>query len=51
MAEDMFSQGESEEDTASVEHVKVLLEDCKKLLLADTSMVLGAWGLIDNDPV
>ncbi|XP_046667709.1 phosphatidylinositide phosphatase SAC2 isoform X2 [Homalodisca vitripennis] len=52
LPEDVFMQGEVEEDnSASVEHVKSLIEDCKKLLLSDSSLVLGAWGLIDADPV
>lgn len=52
MPEELFTQGETEEDnTATVEHVKNLIEDCKKLLLTDTALVLGSWGLIDADPV
>ena len=40
------------EDSGEVaEHVKQLIEDCKKLLIPDLDKVVGAWGLIDNDPV
>ena len=39
----------NDEDTA--EHVKVLIEDCKKLLVPELDNVVGAWGLVDNDPV
>ncbi len=38
-------------DEASAEHVRMLINDCKKLLMEDPDAVLGAWGLIDNDPV
>lgn len=27
------------------------IEDCKKLLIPDLDSVIGAWGLIDSDPV
>ncbi|CAG5014048.1 unnamed protein product [Parnassius apollo] len=41
---------QSEPDTAAMaEHVKSLIDDCKKLLV-DTEPVLGSWGLIDADP-
>ncbi|XP_034837444.1 phosphatidylinositide phosphatase SAC2 isoform X2 [Maniola hyperantus] len=37
-------------DTAAMaQHVKSLIDDCKKLLV-DTEPVLGSWGLIDADP-
>ncbi|XP_063369181.1 phosphatidylinositide phosphatase SAC2 [Cydia amplana] len=37
-------------DTAAMaQHVKSLIDDCKKLIV-DTEPVLGAWGLIDADP-
>ncbi|XP_041985567.1 phosphatidylinositide phosphatase SAC2 [Aricia agestis] len=37
-------------DTAAMaQHVKQLIDDCKKLLV-DTEPVLGSWGLIDADP-
>ena len=42
---------EEEDNAATAEHVKVLIEDCKKLLLPDVDIAVGAWGLIDNDPV
>lgn len=43
--------GEEEESANTAEHVKLLIEDCKKMLISDSSMILGAWGLIDADPV
>ncbi|XP_026729189.1 phosphatidylinositide phosphatase SAC2-like isoform X2 [Trichoplusia ni] len=40
----------AEPDTAAMaQHVKSLIDDCKKLLV-DTEPVLGSWGLIDADP-
>ena len=39
------------DDNDTAEHVRVLLEDCKKLLVPDVDNVVGSWGLIDNDPV
>ncbi|XP_050554100.1 phosphatidylinositide phosphatase SAC2 isoform X4 [Spodoptera frugiperda] len=40
----------TEPDTAAMaQHVKSLIDDCKKLLV-DTEPVLGSWGLIDADP-
>ncbi|KPI93717.1 Phosphatidylinositide phosphatase SAC2 [Papilio xuthus] len=41
---------QTEPDTAAMaQHVKSLIDDCKKLLV-DTEPVLGSWGLIDADP-
>jgi len=40
-----------EDGTATAERVKGLIEDCKKLLIPDLDSVVGAWGLIDSDPV
>ncbi|XP_047539879.1 phosphatidylinositide phosphatase SAC2 isoform X3 [Vanessa atalanta] len=41
---------QSAPDTAAMaQHVKSLIDDCKKLLV-DTEPVLGSWGLIDADP-
>ena len=36
---------------ASTDQIKAVIEDCQKLLMHDTSIALGAWGLIDADPV
>jgi hypothetical protein len=36
---------------ATAEHVRNLIEDTKKLLIPDVRAIVGAWGLIDNDPV
>ncbi|PNF21521.1 hypothetical protein B7P43_G13512, partial [Cryptotermes secundus] len=54
VSEDVFSQEKTDDevDSASTaEHVKLLIEDCKKMLINDTDIILGAWGLIDADPV
>lgn len=43
--------GESEDEKqATADHVKQLIEDCKKLLISEPCNVVGAWGLIDADP-
>lgn len=39
------------DNSATAEHVRILIEDCKKLLIPDLETVVGAWGLICNDPV
>lgn len=39
-----------EDLNATAERVKNVIEDCKKLLIPDMTAILGAWGLIDNDP-
>jgi len=54
VSEDVFSQEKTDDevDSASTaEHVKLLIEDCKKMLISDTDIILGAWGLINADPV
>jgi hypothetical protein len=55
VAEEVFcpekSETDSEDMNATAEHVKILIEDCKKLLVSESEVVLGAWGLIDADPV
>ncbi|XP_049808352.1 phosphatidylinositide phosphatase SAC2 [Schistocerca nitens] len=54
VSDDVFSQEKAvdEEDVAlTAEHVKLLIEDCKKMLISDSEIILGAWGLIDADPV
>ncbi|KAL5284388.1 INPP5F family protein [Megaselia abdita] len=33
------------------EHAKLLVEDCRRLLLGTAQFPIGAWGLIDADPV
>lgn len=50
--EDIFSDKHHyEEDTvATAEHVKLLIEDCKKMLINNPEVVLGAWGVINADP-
>ena len=37
--------------SVSTDQIKAVIEDCKKLLMHDISLALGAWGLIDADPV
>ncbi|CAG9858735.1 unnamed protein product [Phyllotreta striolata] len=52
--EDMFNESKAaqfEEDTVTAEHVKLLIEDCKKMLINQPELVVGAWGLINADPV
>lgn len=39
------------EDQEHQEHVKQLIEDCKKMLIPESEVVLGGWALIDADPV
>jgi len=54
VSEDVFADGKGADDedvAATAEHVKMLLDDCKKLLINDPSEVLGTWGLIDADIV
>lgn len=38
------------EGVESAEHAKLLIEDCRKILLGSTQCPLGAWGLIDGNP-
>ena len=40
-----------EDSTGTAERVRVLIEDCQKLLISDLDSVVGSWGLIDNDPL
>ncbi|XP_043248016.1 phosphatidylinositide phosphatase SAC2 [Colletes gigas] len=50
--EEVFQERTEEEDNAATAiHVKLLIEDCKKLLIPDPEAILGSWGLIDADPV
>jgi hypothetical protein len=54
VSEDAFSQEKTDDEVdgaATVEHVRLLIDDCKKMLISDTDIILGAWGLIDADPV
>ncbi|XP_012287768.1 phosphatidylinositide phosphatase SAC2 isoform X2 [Orussus abietinus] len=52
VSEEEFQERTEEEDNASTAvHVKLLIEDCKKLLIPDPEGILGSWGLIDADPV
>lgn len=50
--EEIFHEKNEEEDNAATAfHVKLLIEDCKKLLIPDPEVILGSWGLIDADPI
>ncbi|XP_057317982.1 phosphatidylinositide phosphatase SAC2 isoform X2 [Microplitis mediator] len=52
VSEEIFQERTEEEDNvATALHVKLLIEDCKKLLISNPEAVLGSWGLIDADPV
>ncbi|EEB13673.1 suppressor of actin, putative [Pediculus humanus corporis] len=54
ISEEIFNteqKGDEEDSVATAEHVKLLIEDSKKLLINDLDMILGSWGLIDADPV
>lgn len=50
MSEDLGGEDDAD-SAATAEHVKLLIEDCKKLLISDSSLILGAWGLINADPL
>ncbi|CAM1296239.1 INPP5F (predicted) [Pycnogonum litorale] len=41
----------SEEEQLHQEHVKQIIDDCKKMLVPELDVVLGGWALIDADPV
>lgn len=32
------------------EHVKQLIEECKKMLVPNSDVIMGGWALIDADP-
>lgn len=52
VSEEVFLERTEEEDNAATAiHVKLLIEDCKKLLIPDPEIILGSWGVIDADPV
>ncbi|XP_015185134.1 PREDICTED: phosphatidylinositide phosphatase SAC2 isoform X2 [Polistes dominula] len=52
VSEEVFQERTEEEDNAATAvHVKLLIEDCKKLLIPDPEVILGSWGLIDADPL
>lgn len=54
VSEDLFTESKAaqfeEDNVATAEHVKLLIEDCKKLLINQPELVVGAWGLINADP-
>ncbi|XP_065155717.1 phosphatidylinositide phosphatase SAC2 isoform X2 [Atheta coriaria] len=52
VGEDMFdSRTNFEEDSlATAEHVKLVIEDSKKMLINNPELVVGSWGLINADP-
>lgn len=44
-------QGQDEHDAMeSAEHARLLVEDCRRMLLGSSMLPIGAWGLIDADP-
>lgn len=45
-------QAAPDENDASenAEHAKMLVEDCRRLLLGSAQYPVGTWGLIDADP-
>ncbi|CAG9818977.1 unnamed protein product [Phaedon cochleariae] len=55
VSEDIFSESKvsqfEEDNIATAEHVKLLIEDCKKMLINEPELVVGSWGLINADPV
>ncbi|XP_008198080.1 phosphatidylinositide phosphatase SAC2 isoform X1 [Tribolium castaneum] len=54
VSEDNFTESKTqqfeEDSAATAEHVKLLIEDCKKMLINQPELVLGSWGLINADP-
>ncbi|XP_049823594.1 phosphatidylinositide phosphatase SAC2 isoform X2 [Aethina tumida] len=54
VTEDVFNESKAvqcDEDSAlTAEHVKLVIEDCKKMLINQPECVVGAWGLINADP-
>ncbi|XP_057652993.1 phosphatidylinositide phosphatase SAC2 isoform X2 [Diorhabda carinulata] len=52
--EDIFNETKAsqyeEDNFITAEHVKLLIEDCKKMLINQPEEVVGAWGLINADP-
>lgn len=32
------------------EHARLLVEDCRRMLLGSSQLPIGSWGLIDADP-
>lgn len=34
----------------AAEHARLLVEDCRRMLLGTSQLPIGAWGLIDADP-
>lgn len=56
VAEDLLTgTTKIEEDTTDLvereENLKLLVEDCKKMLIVEPEECLGGWSLIDADPV
>lgn len=44
-------QGQDDTDAIeSAEHARLLIEDCRRMLLGSSTLPIGAWGLIDADP-
>lgn len=45
-------QGGADETDAleGAEHARILVDDCRRLLVGHSQLPIGAWGLIDADP-
>lgn len=39
-----------EDALEGAEHARLLVEDCRRLLLGTSQLPIGSWGLIDADP-
>ena len=44
-------EAEEEFDSSKAEQVKLVIDDCQRLLIPDLSSIIGCWGLIDSDAV
>ena len=51
IVESTTEEEEEEFDSRKAEQVKLVIDDCQRLLIPDLSSIIGCWGLIDSDPV
>ena len=55
VADDLLTGTTKIEDDSDLiekeENLKLLVEDCKKMLIVEPEQCLGGWSLIDADPV
>lgn len=42
------SQVQDEDALEGAEHARLLVEDCRRMLLGSSQLPIGAWGLIGN---